>query len=92
MCTCIRDFSSGALGIQGHKDGGRPITPWSRTVTQLQLDLREVIILLISSGAVGIRLIFGNELGIALAKNFIASSVFGVIVSLLFILSTIVKK
>jgi hypothetical protein len=44
-------------------------------------DLREVIILLISSGVVGIRLIFGNELGIALAKNFIASAVFGVMVS-----------
>jgi hypothetical protein len=54
--------------------------------------LREIIIFLISSGVVSIRFIFGNELGTALAKSFIASSVVGVYISLLFILSPMVKK
>jgi hypothetical protein len=40
MCTCVRDFFSGSLGIQGLKKGSRPISVLSITVKPLQLDLR----------------------------------------------------
>jgi hypothetical protein len=54
-------------------------------------DLRKCIILLISFAVVGIRFMLGKVLGIASVRNFVASSLVKVMVSL-FILSTIVKK
>jgi hypothetical protein len=40
MCTCIRDFTSGSLGIQKLKDGGRTISLLSTAVKQLKLAFR----------------------------------------------------
>jgi hypothetical protein len=40
MCTCVRDFSSGSLSIQGLKEGSRPISVLFITVNPLQLNLR----------------------------------------------------